>query len=105
MFKQWQAQIRRLRETEPGTRFINEYRRRKAWPEPVWRKAVVIVGALALGIIGLLLSIPPGMPGFLLWLPALAILVSRLRVAAVAVDWIDLRLARLQHRLQRKMQR
>lgn len=48
-----------------------------------------LAGAVLLVAAGLLLSIPPGMPGFLLWVPALAIMASRTRPVAVLLDRIE----------------
>lgn len=49
----------------------------------------MLAGAALLAAAGLMLSIPPGMPGFLLWVPALGLIASRTRSVAVLLDRIE----------------
>jgi anti-sigma factor RsiW len=88
--ERWRKRIRRILEDSPGERFRNEYRRRKDRRENWWISAALLAGAALLAAAGLMLSIPPGMPGFLLWVPALGLIASRTRSVAVLLDRIEI---------------
>lgn len=87
---------------KPGRRFIDHYERHRQSAkknEAAWKTTAVVMAGLILLLAGLLLSLPPGIPGFLLWLPGLALLVARLRAFAVAMDRAELFLRRALSRL------
>lgn len=84
MLKQLKAKMmkryRQMAEAQPGERFMDQYERRQEKAgkgEAKWRGPIFISGGILLFVIGLLLSIPPGVPGFLLWVPALGLIVAR----------------------------
>jgi len=56
----------------------------------VWKTTAYIAGAVILLIIGALLSLVPGVPGIVLGIPALGLLVARLRFFAVFMDRSEL---------------
>ncbi|MFP4307822.1 MAG: hypothetical protein ACLFRG_14350 [Desulfococcaceae bacterium] len=85
-WKRWRGRVRTILEDIPGERFRNEYRRRRDRREHWGMSVAMLSGAALLALVGLLLSIPPGMPGFLLWIPALGIIASRIRPVA---KWMD----------------
>lgn len=68
-----------------GERFHRYHQRRKG---RVGRWHVVVYGGtgLLLAMLGFLLSLPPLMPGFLLWLPGLALIASQFGCVARALD-------------------
>ncbi len=82
---------RQLKRGKPGRRFCDQYEahqksRRPAWVRPVWIAAGTAL--LALGIIAL----PAPGPGFLVIGLGGAMIARESRVAAGALDWIELRL-------------
>jgi hypothetical protein len=88
----------------PGRRFIELHHRWKepaATPEAAWRKAAFIGAGFTLLLTGMLLSLPPGFPGFLLWFPGMVMLISRLKAAAILLDDAEILLRRLIARLRR----
>lgn len=89
-WRRWRGRVRQILRDRPGERFQNEYRRRRNRRERWWVSVMVLAGAALLALTGLLLSIPPGMPGFLLWIPALALMASRTRPVAVLLDRIEI---------------
>lgn len=93
----WVAQLKQdvqlLLQAEPGRRFTGHYRRyraREGRGEAAWKSIAFIMLGLALLLIGFLLSIPPGVPGFLLWLPGLVLMVARLKWFALLLDRLEL---------------
>jgi hypothetical protein len=85
MLEQLRRTYREIAATPAGKRFRCFHQRRRErggrW------QAVAMVGAgLVLVAVGLLLSLPPLMPGFLLWVPGLALIASQLRSVAHLLD-------------------
>ncbi len=80
--------MKRLADGPPGKRFIQYHQHQRAREKggSRWHTAAHIAAGVMLLVAGLLLSLPPGVPGFLLWIPGLALLVSRLRPFAVFLD-------------------
>lgn len=90
--------VQRLVRAEPGRRFTGHYRQhrlREGRRESALRSGVFIAFGLLLLLCGLLLSIPPGVPGFLLWLPGLVLMVARLKGFAVLLDRSELAVRKL----------
>lgn len=89
MAGKFRSEINTFLQDPPGERFIRLHERWKVSPsagEVAWKRAGYIGVALLLLLVGLLLSLPPGSPGFLLWFPGLIMLVSRLKFMAVLLD-------------------
>lgn len=86
----WRDLQERLGKAKPGTRFTQEYERQAKREDGAIKRYAILLIASLLTVIGLLLSIPPGVPGFLLWIPALALLASRSLWAAMALDRMEL---------------
>jgi sulfite exporter TauE/SafE len=80
------ADMRLLKAGPPGKRFIEHHERQRQMGRAGWRTAAHIVAGVVLLLVGLVLSLPPGVPGFLLWIPGLGLLVSRLRPFAIFLD-------------------
>jgi hypothetical protein len=91
MIQRLKNTFHKLSQDEPGERFINHYRRRQeALKDAKPLESYVFIGAgVALGIIGFLFSIPPGSPGFLLWIPALGLIAARLKFVALFLDKLE----------------
>jgi hypothetical protein len=80
----------------PGQRFQQYYRRRQqAMRAQPWQKAVSVGLGLVLVVVGVALSIPPGVPGFLITLPGLGLLATQSRTLARWLDRAELKLRRL----------
>lgn len=80
-----------------GQRFTryHERRKREVRKHGTAKAALYIGLGAALLVVGLLLSIPPGIPGFLLWLPALGLLVTQFKPLAVFLDRTEVYVRRL----------
>jgi peptidoglycan/LPS O-acetylase OafA/YrhL len=88
--------VRDLRQGEPGQRFMRYWRLRKDRErEHLARKLAVLGLGFLLVIAGIILGPTPIAPGFLLFLPGLAILASRLRFVARTLDRAEIILRRL----------
>ncbi len=68
-----------------GKRFQRYHQHRKGRAGH-WHVAIYGGSGLLLVILGFLLSLPPLMPGFLLWLPGLALIASQFGCVARALD-------------------
>lgn len=92
-----------LRRGEPGHRFVDHHERRKKaeGSSGPWKSAGYIILGVVLLAAGFLLSLPPGVPGFLLWIPGLGLLAVRFRILAVYLDKSELLGRRLWGQLQR----
>jgi|SRR6056297_286318 len=92
------SQIKQFLRDPPGERFARLHQR---WNTPAsagevaWQKLLYIGIGLLLLCVGLLLSLPPGSPGFLLWFPGLVMIVSRLKFMAILLDRVELFFRRL----------
>ncbi|MFP4358109.1 MAG: hypothetical protein ACLFSZ_06700 [Puniceicoccaceae bacterium] len=93
-----------ISQDKPGERFMNHYRRRQEALEDArpWKSYLVIGAGVALGVVGFLFSIPPGSPGFLLWIPGLGLIASRVRFVAVFLDKLESGSRRIHDRIKRK---
>jgi hypothetical protein len=76
---------RELVRAPAGSRFHRYHKRRRGRSER-WHTVVYGVTGLLLVVLGLVLSLPPLMPGFLLWLPGLALIAAQFRWVARALD-------------------
>jgi hypothetical protein len=98
VFKKLKKDFAKLKEGEPGERFIEHYRRHRASEskrEAGWKTVAYITAALVLLTAGALLSLVPGVPGIILGIPALGLLVARLKFFAVFLDRTELFVRRL----------
>lgn len=92
MLQKIKSVFREIRDGEPGRRFLDHYEnsRRKEGGRSRWRTWGYVVVGLVLLIAGLALSLPPGVPGFLLWIPGLAFIAARSRRVARLLDRTEL---------------
>lgn len=85
MFARIKEDYKRLINAVPGRRFRDYYDYRKGHKKP-WQRMVYISAGSVLIVLGFFLSLPPGIPGFLLWVPGLGLLVQQSKVLAILLD-------------------
>jgi hypothetical protein len=93
VFKKLKEDLTKLKHGEPGRRFMDHYRRHREHEsrrEAGWKTASYIAAGLVLLTIGALLSLVPGVPGIVLGIPALGLLVARLKFFATFLDRSEL---------------
>lgn len=93
MFKKLKQTFSDLAKGTPGKRFTDHHERHRqseSGKKAGWKTAAYVVVGLIMLFAGLLLSLPPGVPGFLLWIPALGLLAARFRFLAVFLDKAEL---------------
>lgn len=87
MFHQLKNTFSQLAHGKPGEQFQRHYRQRQqAEQEHPWKTVLYTGLGLLLVVTGLLLSLPPGVPGFLLTIPGLGLLAARSHMIA---RWLD----------------
>lgn len=104
MLNKLKADFALLKSGKPGRRFIDHYRRHRdheSKREAGWKTAGYITAGLILLTIGALLSLVPGVPGIVLGIPAIGLLVARLKFFAVFLDRAEITARRLWARLRR----
>jgi hypothetical protein len=84
----------------PAGRRFHRYHQRRRGRTGRWHAAVYGGSGLLLVILGFVLSLPPLVPGFLLWLPGLALIAAQFDGVARFLDRIECRVRRL-YRLMR----
>ena len=100
MFSKLRSTYREIVRAPAGSRFHRYHQRRKG-NGGRWRSALHGSAGLILVISGFLLSLPPLLPGFLLWLPGLALIASQFGCVARCLD----RSERMLHQLYRRIGR
>jgi hypothetical protein len=92
VLKKIRSEFQAIKDGEPGRRFADHYertRRREGGRGSAWRTSGYVFAGLVLLVSGFLLSLPPGVPGFLLWIPGLALLAARLKTLAIVLDRLE----------------
>jgi sulfite exporter TauE/SafE len=92
MLQKLKSELREIKRGTSGRRFTEHYIRSKRSEDAngsVWKKWGYVAAGLLLLIVGLLLSVPPGVPGFLLWIPGLALLAARSKTLAMLLDRLE----------------
>lgn len=92
---------RSIRAGAAGSRFRDHHRREQKRHRGQWAGPYIALG-IFLVLAGLLLSIPPGIPGFIVTLIGAALIASRSARAAHHFDRTELYLRRLWARLRRR---
>ena len=80
MLRKIKAEFREVKNGAPGRRFRDHYERSRLRDDVrgrVWRSWGYVGVGLVLLICGLVLSLPPSVPGFILWIPGLSLIASR----------------------------
>lgn len=85
MLAQLRRTYREIAATPAGKRF-QRFHQRRSERGGRWHAVAMVGAGLVLVAVGLLLSLPPLMPGFLLWVPGLALIASQLRSVAQLLD-------------------
>lgn len=87
VFERSKQNVSHLLNGRPGRRFQSLYRRRREQIQehPVRGRILIAVGCV-LVVTGMLLSIPPGMPGFIVTFAGLGMIVARSAIAARVLD-------------------
>ncbi|HEY9149843.1 MAG TPA: hypothetical protein VIQ75_03490 [Gammaproteobacteria bacterium] len=93
---------RQLRHSKPGHRFVDHYHQHKHTNTHAWKRWLVIILGIIMAIAGLIFSLPPGMPGFLLWAPGLALIASQVKVVAVMLDKLECAVRNLYHEMVKR---
>lgn len=87
-----------FRAGKPGRRFLTvyEHRREHSSEHPIRSVIYIGVGFVFL-IVGVIIALPPGVPGFFLWIPGILMIATRLRWAAVVMDRLEMFFYRIIH--------
>jgi hypothetical protein len=93
MLKRLKNTYEQIAEGKPGHRFTNFYKKQRARVKKSWWNKILypIIGCFLI-VIGALLSIPPGVPGFVVVIVGLAMLAVRSRHFARILDWCELKI-------------
>lgn len=89
LVNKFKADVADLKNGTPGKRFIEHHERHRQSEDPKkarWKTAAYVAAGLVLLVVGALLSLVPGVPGIILGIPAIGLLVARLRFVAVLLD-------------------
>lgn len=92
MLEKIKSEFREVKKGAPGRRFLDHYersRRREGDRGRVLRTWGYVGVGLVLLICGLVLSLPPGVPGFLLWIPGLSLIASRSKRMSILLDRLE----------------
>lgn len=99
MFSKLKRITRQLRRSKPGRRFADDYHQNKHKNTSTWKRWLLILLGMVMAMAGLILSLPPAMPGFLLWIPGLALVASQVKPVAVALDRLERAVHNLYHKI------
>jgi uncharacterized protein (TIGR02611 family) len=94
MWEKFKQTWRRLKASNPGQRFQQEFRRRHSAGRSPIQKALLIVGGLLLMAAGFLLLFIPG-PGLVFLFAGGFLIAQQSLVAARVLDWSETRLRKL----------
>lgn len=98
------ADVAKIKDGKPGSRFIDHYERSRRSEDPRtsrWKTIASVTAGVALLIVGALLSLVPGVPGIVLAIPAIGLLVARLRFFAVWLDHVEVAARRVWRKIRR----
>ena len=73
----------------PAGRRFQRYHQRRQESTGLWHSAIYVGTGLLLVALGFVLSLPPLVPGFLLWLPGLALIAAQFGWVARALDRLE----------------
>ena len=102
MISKLKKTMRQLRHSKPGRRFVDHYHQKKHDNTSAWKRWLVIILGMVMTLAGLVLSLPPGMPGFLLWMPGLALVASQVKAVAIALDKLECAVRNLYHKIVKR---
>ncbi len=89
----WQWLHKMVEEFRAGTawnRFLTVYQNRRVHCREHPVRSIIYIGfGFLILIVGTIIALPPGVPGFFLWIPGLLMIATRLRWAAVLMDKLE----------------
>ena len=88
---QWlHAMVEDFRSGTPGSRFLAVYKHRRLHGSEHPIRSIIYIGfGFLFLIVGVIIALPPGIPGFFLWIPGMLMIATRLRWAAVLMDRLE----------------
>lgn len=92
MLQRIKSEFREFKDGMPGRRFVDHYERsrKREGVHSSWRTWAYVGAGSVLLICGLAISLPPvGIPGFLIWIPGLALIASRSRRLSILLDRLE----------------
>lgn len=99
MFDALKKEWRRIKSSEPGRRFQDQFERKKDQEQRPWKKPLMICVGVTIIAAGIFFLPMPG-PGFLIILVGAAMVARQSLVMARFLDWSEVRLRRLFGRLR-----
>jgi hypothetical protein len=100
MLERLKKSYSRLASNKPGERFRGLHERQQRTKISSWKNALYIIGGVVLIGMGILLSIPPLLPGFLVTLAGLGIIATRSHAFARFLDRLELAVRRILKRIR-----
>lgn len=97
MRKTWDT-IKSCLHDEPGRRFLRAHHGCRSTERSFLTNLIFIGLGLVLIALGFLLGFVPGLPGIVLAVLGLALISTRFRWMAVALDWLEVKIRKLFHR-------
>jgi uncharacterized protein (TIGR02611 family) len=100
MFNALKREFRTLQDAPAGERFMRAYTNRNDADRSLWERgaSIAIAGVV---LVGGLIALPAPGPGTLVVIVGLGLLARGLKPAAVALDWLELRLRSVWRRIRR----
>jgi hypothetical protein len=98
------ADVAKIKQGSPGSRFIEHHERSRRSEDPTktrWKTIAYVTAGIVLLVVGALLSLVPGVPGIVLAVPAIGLLVARLRFFAIWLDRMEVVGRRIWGKLRR----
>ena len=82
--------VEEFRAGSPGNRFLTVYQHRRIHGREHPIRSIIYIGfGFLILIVGTIIALPPGVPGFFLWIPGLLMIATRLRWAAILMDKLE----------------
>ena len=93
--------LKQLRCARPGARFQAHYERAHEPRGNYGMRALFIVGGVCLGVMGMLLSLIPLVPGTAVAVVGAGLVAAESQAAARFFDWLEVKLRRIVQRVRR----
>jgi hypothetical protein len=82
--------VEEFRAGTPGNRFLTVYQHRRSQGREHPIRSILFIGfGFLFLIVGTIIALPPGVPGFFLWIPGTLMIATRLRWAAALMDKLE----------------
>jgi len=105
LLQKLKQEFREVKHGKPGQRFVDHFKRirlREDGVKTFWTTFGYVSVGVLLVVSGFLLSLPPGIPGFLLWIPGLALLSARSKPLARLLDRLETWARDMWHKLRNR---